>query len=330
MLKTKLFLGFIAVVLLSLSTCLNAEGPSMDDVALASEPSFSGPSSYFEVSRRLKFNTTADLIERKGISIFELIGGLTGLGKKFRGRLRDTTTEPSDFKSAENKLLHSRGVCSEASWKITQDTGATGLFEAGTEIPAIVRFSGGTDASVYQEGETRIFGIAVKLFPTQNKKQKIASANIFLMSQGGLEGDARQGFFSKPDGEVVFSNVIAEPKGFALKMLGKLFKLFDPIVISRPLFPAAIMNQYSEPIADPKTPFQINVRAQDFGHQGKGGGDFRSEIMGYGANQMQFDLSLVMSRDSDEELQAGVLTLEQPFMSDVCDQELHFHHHKNR
>ncbi len=330
MFKSKLLLAFVTVLLISLPTCLNAESLSTEDIAMSSNSVFSGPSSYFEVSRRLKFNTSSELVQRQGISIFELIGGLTGLGKKFRGRLRDTTTEPSDFKPAENKLLHSRGVCAEATWEMTEDTGASGLFEAGTIIPAIVRLSGGTDASVWQEGETRIFGFAIKLFPTQNKKQKIPSANIFLMSQGGLEGDTRQGFFSKPEGEVVFSNVIPEPSGFALKMLGKLFKKFDRIVVERPLYPVAIMNQYSEPIAEPKTPFKINLRAQEFGHAGKGGGDFRSEIIGYGANQMQFDISLIMSRDSDKEQNAGILTLDKPFMSDVCDQELHFHHHKNR
>ena len=213
---------------------------------------------------------------------------------------------------------------------MNQDTGATGLFSGGTSVPAIVRFSGGQDNSVWKEGKNRLFGIAVKLFPTQNKKQKIQTANIFLMSQNGLEGDSRMGFFSKPEDAVVFSNVIPEPTGFALKLIGNLFKKFDPIAVERPLFAVAEVNQNSQAVKNAVTPFKINVRAQDFGHQGKGGGDFRDEIMGYTPGQMKFDVSVVLTKDSNEEKEAGVLEVGQPFMSDVCDRELHFHHHKNR
>ena len=293
-------------------------------------PVFGEPSSHFEVARRIKFNTTDELVARKGLGFMDLVGGLTGLGKKFRTRLASTTSDPSDFKPAENKLLHSRGVCAEAAWNMNQDTGATGLFSGGTTVPAIVRFSGGQDNSVWKEGKNRLFGIAVKLFPSQNKKQKVQSANIFLMSQNGLEGDSRMGFFSKPEDEVVFSNVIPEPTGFALKLIGNLFKKFDPIAVERPLFAVAEVNQQSQAVNNSVTPFKINVRAQDFGHQGKGGGDFRSEIMGYGPGQMKFDVSVVMTKGSNEEKKAGVLEVGQPFMSDVCDRELHFHHHTNR
>jgi len=36
---------------------------------------------------------------------------------------------------------------------MNQDTGATGLFSGGTTVPAIVRFSGGQDNSVWKEGK---------------------------------------------------------------------------------------------------------------------------------------------------------------------------------
>lgn len=297
---------------------------------LITTPILAAPNSYREVVQKLKFNTTKELVDRKGLGLMDLIGGLTGLGKKFRSRLEATTSDPSDFKPAENKLLHSRGVCAEAKWKILESTQATGLFQQGTEVPAVVRFSGGLDNSVWEENKTRLFGIAVKLFPTQHKQQKVQTANIFLMSQNGLEGDTRRDFFSKADGEVVFSNVIPEPTGFALKLIGNLFKKFDPNAVERPLYAVAETYQNNQVVKNAKTPFQILVRAQEFGHRNKGGGDFRTEIMSYSPGQMKFDISVLMNKGDRESTQAGVLEIGQPFMSDTCDQELHFHHHKNR
>jgi len=75
-------------------------------------------SSYMEVRQKIKFNTTEEMVERKGINVLELIGGLTSWGKTFRDRLKATTIENVDFKEKAPKLLHSRGVCAEATWKM--------------------------------------------------------------------------------------------------------------------------------------------------------------------------------------------------------------------
>lgn len=287
------------------------------------------PMSYEQVQKKVKFNTTTEMVPRKGFSIPQLVGGLTGLGKSLRNRLRGTIEDNQDFKPAENKLLHSRGVCAEASWKIDESTSLTGLFEKGTNVPAIVRISGGQDNSEWKEGKTRLFGIAVKLFPSQHKKQKVSTANLFLMSQNGLEGDDRKGFFSKPDTDVYFSNIIPEPEGFALGLLNNLFKKFDSPVNVRPLYPLAEVNQQNEVVKNAKTPYRVKVRAQDFGHKDRGGADFREEIMSYDAQQMKFDIFVQELESSEREDKVGTLIFDKPFMSETCDQQLHFHHHPN-
>ncbi|PCJ20035.1 MAG: hypothetical protein COB02_05395 [Candidatus Cloacimonadota bacterium] len=287
------------------------------------------PMSYEQVKKKVKFNSTKEMVARKGLSIANLIGGLTGFGKKFRARLKGTVEDKSDFKPAENKLLHSRGVCAEATWNINKYTGLSGLFENGSNVPAIVRFSGGQDNSEWVEGKTRLWGIAVKLFPTQHKKEKVETVNLFLMSQNGLAGDDRKGFFSKPDTDVYFSNIIPKPEGFALGLLIKLFEKFDSPGNVRPLYPLSETDIQNKTIKNPKTPYRLKVRAQDFGHEEKGGGDFREEIMSYSANQMKFDLFVQELESSEKEDKIGVLTIGQPFMSETCDQELHFHHHPN-
>ena len=111
--------------------------------------------------------------------------------------------------------------------------------------------------------------------------------------------------------------------------LSNLFEKFDTAINERPLYAVAEVDKNNQLVKSAKTPFKMLVRAQDFGHKDQGGGDFREEIMNYAANQMKFDILVQMLRDSEKQEKVGTLTFGTPFMSETCDQELHFHHHRN-
>ncbi|MCJ8344448.1 hypothetical protein MJH12_02825 [bacterium] len=284
--------------------------------------------SYNEVKKRVRSNISSELVEREGMGAWNLLGVVTGLGKKLKNRVRGTLQEQTDFKDPKDKLLHPRGICAEATWNINERTGLTGLFEQGTNVPAIVRFSAGTSQSEYEDGKARLFGIAVKLFPSRYKKQKVKTANLFLMGKNGLSGADRPSFFYDRNNDVYFSNIIPEPEGFIFATIAKLFKQFDTPITVRPLWPLAEVNQQNQIVNHPNTPYRIFVRPQDFGANQDPALDFRKEIASYGA-KMKFDLFVQELESSERQEKIGVLSIDTPFMSDTCNQELHFHHHPN-
>ena len=83
----------------------------------------------------------------------------------------------------KHKLLQANGICFAGTWKIDQNSPYTGLFQAGTEIPVIVRAS--VSLSGTKQQDKRAFGMAVKLFPNAHSA---LTENIFLMhSLGGTK-----------------------------------------------------------------------------------------------------------------------------------------------
>lgn len=83
----------------------------------------------------------------------------------------------------KHKLLQANGICFSGTWKINQNSPYTGLFQAGTEIPIIVRAS--VSLSGTKQQDKRAFGIAIKLFPYAHSA---LTENIFLMhSLGGTK-----------------------------------------------------------------------------------------------------------------------------------------------
>jgi hypothetical protein len=82
-----------------------------------------------------------------------------------------------------HKLLQANGICFAGIWKMSQNSPYSGLFQAGTEVPVIVRAS--VSLSGTKQRDKRAFGIAIKLFPYAHSA---LTENIFLMhSLGGTK-----------------------------------------------------------------------------------------------------------------------------------------------
>ncbi len=83
----------------------------------------------------------------------------------------------------KHKLLQANGICFAGTWKMSQISPYSGLFQAGTEVPVIVRAS--VSLSGTKQRDKRAFGIAIKLFPYAHSS---LTENIFLMhSLGGTK-----------------------------------------------------------------------------------------------------------------------------------------------
>lgn len=83
----------------------------------------------------------------------------------------------------KHKLLQANGICFAGTWKMSQNSPYSGLFQAGIEVPIIVRAS--VSLSGTKQRDKRAFGVAIKLFPYAHSA---LTENIFLMhSLGGTK-----------------------------------------------------------------------------------------------------------------------------------------------
>merc|ERR1712054_606582 len=96
---------------------------------------------------------------------------------KDKGNFR---VKPDGSPELDPKLLHPRGVCMRGVWEMENDFGYEGLFEVGTKVPTIVRFSSGTADSTTDEAKKggRIFGASMKLFTHPSASVPSESRNI--------------------------------------------------------------------------------------------------------------------------------------------------------
>ena len=174
--------------------------------------SYSG-SSFNQIKDSLYGEPLTTLPAHPGLSAWSIITNLIGSESRPNHGLgvqsRRVLVDESDIRDTlEPKWLHPRGACAEARWIITAPSAATGLFAAGVDVPAIVRLSTG-DASSEYPTKGRIFGMAIKIFPTVNENQPVKTANIITLDQYGFERSDRKFVFANEAGlePVYFTNV---------------------------------------------------------------------------------------------------------------------------
>jgi len=263
-----------------------------------------------------------------GLSMSEFAKAFAGLKEPIGTRATQTLSIQSDFKPRAAKLLHPRGVCAEALWVINKDSPATGLLAKGTSIPAIIRLSAANGESSYIKSNTRIFGMAIKLFPTKDGAKEVKTRNMFTLDQGGLEGTNRMTFYGQA-GQGVFFHNFAPGKGLGSKVANSFFSRFDQPADVRPLWPLTEIDQSGNKVAQPRTPAEIRfvpVRAPGAGE--KAADDFRDELMQYKTGQISFAIDMMDA--SGKFTQIGSLFVGAPVVSPTCDLELHFHHHPHK
>lgn len=102
-----------------------------------------------------------------------------------------TVNNQSDLLPRFNKLLHPNGVCLMGKWKINKPNIYSGFFKNGSEGLIISRAS--VALTETEKGHYRGFGLAGKIFPTVNLKDKKAykTANFFTIDDlSGTKADS--------------------------------------------------------------------------------------------------------------------------------------------
>jgi len=311
-------------------------------VALAASAGIAG--SNLTVAERTSFKSVVDRVFANPIhdpnaypiyAIFPpfLVQAVLGImhvpGIELVERLRETTTEATDLRDPRVKVIHSTGICAGASWEVSESSPYTGLFAQGTRARAIVRFSTGNNLVGFSRIEPRIFGFAVKVFPTRDPKEPVYTANLFTMDQYGLDGDVRRRFLVHKDGTdsselLRFGNeaVASGPARLALLLFGR----FDSRPEVRPLYAFSEVTGDGRGVESPVTPERIEFipAGGNAGSRAKPvNGDFRTEFAAYEPGELEFRMIV-------DRFELGRLRIGRTVVSTACDQELHFHHHPTR
>jgi len=235
-----------------------------------------------------------------------------------------TLNDPNDLLPHFNKLLHSNGICLAGTWQITEKTPYTGYYATGSKGLIIARAS--TAFTNTKRGDLRSFGIAGKIFPTDDRTDKrlLKTANFFTTDNFG--GTDKSHFMStdKPG----FSNAPELTFRFSLINLaattGLTFIKSDSNPMVRDLYPISELELSASSKA--KTPKFMELRPQ--AGQIAEGIDFRNELkMDRHGGKLRFDI-LVSDTTKKGLRKIGVIEFTESVASESCDHRLHFTHPK--
>lgn len=265
----------------------------------------------------------------------------------FAVRSRRLLTNSENFSLPKRmKWLHPKGVCARGRWIIPEASRSkfSGLFSKGTSVPAIVRLSTGTNDSqrLDEKGKPkgRIYGMAVKLFHSQDSDTKAITSNILTLDHKGFSRSKRPKMLQKlaGEGKLYFTtnspveNIIGSDNGFLAfmgKLLSKALDMFDDPNFSRPVYVSAHYDTDGNRVADAKVPREVRLVPR-FPDISRDFSDFRYELLSY--KEGYFDVEIVdQTRFSVSRKQTiGRLEIDFPFIiSDTCDRSLSFHHSPN-
>lgn len=319
-----------ALALLLVGACSSAEDGT--DEANATSARYA---SFEEVRAKVYATPRTDLPEHPGLSTWDVVRNLVGSESRpthgLSIRSRRTLVDESDERPAEPKWLHPRGACAEGEWRIDAQSPATGLFAKGVSALAIVRISSGDATSVYPEstdqGGGRILGMAIKLFPTMDKKLRIRTRNIVTLDQYGFERSPRRRTFHEDAGGSVYFTNVAPATSALGKFLSTFFDRFDNPNWARPLYGIAQANMGgSGNLSRYAAPYEIRIHAPESTlPEFETPLDFRDELRGMSNTYLAITLQS-MDGTSTLAQRIGTLELKRFVVSDYCDLQLHFHH----
>jgi hypothetical protein len=261
----------------------------------------------------------------------------SGLANKLQQASDRTLNDRSDSLPSFRKLLHPNGMCFAGTWNITEDSPYTGYFKQGSTAQMIVRASAALSET--ESGQKRAFGIAGKLFPTDdaNDSRLLQTANFFVIDNlaGTFEPNFLDTIMSNDIASVDFGVDNLGSVGVALAAVNALTAADkangggDPNV--RQLYPISELGEV--PGADIITPKWIKI-------QGSPGArnpakDFRDELrLDNNGGELMFDIYVTSTGDRGQPksnwLKIGYIQLTEESLSLGCDTRLHFAHPKQR
>jgi len=238
-----------------------------------------------------------------------------------------TIADESDVLPRFDKLVHPNGICLKGTWNMTEPSRYTGYFAQGKQGVVIARSStalSGTTRSSY-----RGFGMAVKIFPTNNPAHTTAlkTANFFVIDDlGGTDIanylDAQM--TNEPNTSIRFSSILIAPIAAAATAA---FTAADKNPGIRQLYPVAELGL--APGQTAIAPKYIKIVGAPYERR-QDKSEFREELYVrlYGG-YLDFDV-LVAESSAGPFQRIGYLEFTDSVASDSCDHRVHFHHPKFR
>jgi len=236
-----------------------------------------------------------------------------------------TLSSKADIIEPFNKLVHPNGVCLSGIWKIDTKNPYSGQFKKGSESLVIARAS--TALSATKRGETRAFGMAIKLFGTTNKEEVLThpTANFFVIDDlGGTDAQYYTDVALTNEPDVSFTSTVLSFLAYGLKV-SSAFSSADTHSGIRQLYELSYLGE--EKNSTVITPKWIKIEAEK-NQRVVGAKDFREEFNLVSKKKLVFNIS-VASRESESLKQwekIGTMTFDTSSISQTCDHRLHFHH----
>lgn len=247
------------------------------------------------------------------------------------------------FATRTKKLIRPNGICLSGKWTITEETPYTGYFAKGSQALIIARASVAFEET--ESGNYRSFGMAGKIFPTLDSKEKVKTANFFLIDDnaGTLEENYTNAELlteAKLTGLNIVKNFLKEWSITLIKRLStvkKAQKEADSHYTVRQLYP---LSRIGTDIKNAKTPGLMKiVGSKSFTPVKRA--DFREELRV--TNYPNFDRKnssdpshvlifdiFVADQYSKEprwgEKPIGRIEFTEDIVSDNCDERLRFAH----
>ena len=239
-----------------------------------------------------------------------------------------TLLDRADIREYFNKLAHPNGICLKGTWEINSENPYSGYFKKATKALIIARAS--SAMSETKRGEVRAFGLAGKIFPSNNETQinDEPTANFFVIDD--LGGTKAQHFTdveltNEPD--ITTTSAVLRHLLYAIKV-AKAFKEADENPNIRQVYEISELGEKDK--SSIITPKWMKISAQK--GQTVDAEDFRDEFLFTNTKTIVFDIA-VASKIIDEEKDwksIGTITFDSSVVSTSCDHRLHFHHPKWR
>jgi hypothetical protein len=273
-------------------------------------------SSFAEVTAQIESDSYLDL-PRERVSLGRMFRTLRN---QFVRDARRTLHLRQDLLPRFDKLIRPNGICLSGTWRITEESPYTGLFARGATALLVARASVGLTAT--ETGAYRSFGMAGKLFPTDEESARVPTANFFLIDDNG--GTRLRHYL---DAEMTNAprlslNPAAIAKAPLLAMIALSQRLVDANAGERQLYPVAQVGVHDHALV--RSPRFLRVRGAPGARVNTR--DFRDQLrMEINGGSLSFILSV---RDSTREpwRTLGSMSFTRAAASDSCDHRLHFPH----
>jgi len=236
-----------------------------------------------------------------------------------------TLSSQEDIIKPFDKLAHPNGVCLSGLWKIDTQNIYSGYFKDGSESLVIARAS--TALSETKRGDTRAFGMAVKLFGTLDKNETLQhpTANVFVIDDlGGTDAEYYTDVALTNEPDVSFTSSIFSAFAYGLKV-ASTFSDADKNSGIRQLYEISYLGEINtRKVITPKwMKIEAEQNQTEFGVD-----DFRDEFLFDGNKQLIFNISVASEEVTSVKQwqKIGTITFDTSVVSTTCDHRLHFHH----